>query len=416
MGPRLPAKRNKMRFLLICRDKYPPFRNDVAELFGKEMIQKNHKINWVLTSQNSCKKSFIANYLNGFVFVAKQLKETSIFTKIINRIYTFQNDLKVFRINKILNPDIIQVKDKFLSVYFCLITAKLSSAKITFWLSYPYHLEALVLYKESIGLNKLLYLYKYLFIKFTLSFILSGTVNHVFVQSEHMKNQLMKDRKHDCKITAVPMGIPEKILYLNRKTLTNEEKNLNSKRIIYLGTLSRLRKLNFLIEVFSEVQKKYPNSQLVFIGGGNDKKDEENLWKKAKILGVESQMEITGFLPMEDAWSKIHSSDIGISIYPPTPILDCASPTKLLEYMALGIPVIANEHPGQSEVLRKSRGGFCVPYEKKSFVKAILYVFDNPYKSRKMGNMGKSFVTKHYSYKEIASKVEAIYLKLIIPQ
>jgi hypothetical protein len=40
--------------------------------------------------------------------------------------------------------------------------------------------------------------------------------------------------------------------------------------------------------------------------------------------------------------------------------LNPASPTKLVEYMALGKAVVANDHPDQRMVLEQSGAGICV--------------------------------------------------------
>ncbi len=42
-------------------------------------------------------------------------------------------------------------------------------------------------------------------------------------------------------------------------------------------------------------------------------------------------------------------------------ILRAASPTKLVEYMAMGKAVVANDHPEQKRVIEESGAGYCVP-------------------------------------------------------
>ena len=92
-----------------------------------------------------------------------------------------------------------------------------------------------------------------------------------------------------------------------------------------------------------------------------------------------------------------------------------SSPTKLYESLGLGCPVIGNDLPEQGAVLRKSKGGICVKYDKDQFVKAMTYLANNKAHSKKLGNQGKDYVLKNRSYEHITHDLVKIYNNHVLP-
>jgi len=102
-----------------------------------------------------------------------------------------------------------------------------------------------------------------------------------------------------------------------------------------------------------------------------------------------------------------------LSPYYPSFALNSTSPTKLLEYMAMSRPVVANEHPEQSLVLAESGAGICVPWSEQAFAEAIEELLDDPELCRRMGANGHRWVKKNRSSRFLADVVEKRYKHLI---
>jgi glycosyltransferase involved in cell wall biosynthesis len=165
--------------------------------------------------------------------------------------------------------------------------------------------------------------------------------------------------------------------------------------------------MEFALRVLKRVLIGDNSIKLMFIGGGDYKSDEEFLWKEANKLGVAKSVIITGFLPRQDVWLYARDALVCLSPIFPTPILDCGSPTKLLEYMAMGKAVVGNDHPEQKLILSESKAGICVPYEEGAFADAVLYLLSHPTEAKMMGIKGREYVTKHKSYEDVADLVES---------
>jgi glycosyltransferase involved in cell wall biosynthesis len=80
--------------------------------------------------------------------------------------------------------------------------------------------------------------------------------------------------------------------------------------------------------------------------------------------------------------------------------------------MALGRPVVANDHPEQRLVLEQSRAGLCVPYDERAFAAAILQLLDHPEEARAMGKRGRAYAVANRDYRHIADAVALEYRRI----
>jgi glycosyltransferase involved in cell wall biosynthesis len=125
-------------------------------------------------------------------------------------------------------------------------------------------------------------------------------------------------------------------------------------------------------------------------------------------------IEITGFLPQSEALARVQQADVCLSPFYPTPMLLSTSPTKLVEYLALARPVVANNHPEQSLILRESRAGVCVPWGARYFARAVRWLMARTQDERlAMGERGREWVVKNRSYARIADDIERAVSRIL---
>jgi glycosyltransferase involved in cell wall biosynthesis len=150
------------------------------------------------------------------------------------------------------------------------------------------------------------------------------------------------------------------------------------------------------------------NASLYFVGGENQA-DIDFLRDEARRLGLADRIVFTGQLSREQAFAYVRAADVCLSPIPPSPIFDVASPTKLVEYMALAKPVVANEHPEQTQVIAASGGGLIVPWAAERFASAVVELLQDPRRAMEMGRKGREYVERHRNYATIAEQVEGVY-------
>jgi glycosyltransferase involved in cell wall biosynthesis len=400
-----PVARKVFRMLGVSSDNYPPQRVDVAVLFGEELSGRGHRIDWLLQSEAACGRSYATPWHGGTVWVGSTDLGNSLVSRIGKHLRGILHDLRVFRLARRRDYDFILVKDKFVSGVTALVAARLFGVPFLYWLSFPFPESYLIRAHDGTARYPFLYRIRGGFFHAMLYRLLLPAADHVFVQSEQMRRDVAAQGIAQEKITAVPMGIRvasfEIPQLLERGVIPRGERAL-----LYLGTLARVRRLAFLIRVLAAVVKEMPGVKLYLVGSGDEAGDEQELLKEAQRLGVTRSLVLTGQLPRHDALRYVWEADVCVSPFFPTPILNSTSPTKLIEYMAMGKAVVANDHPEQRLVIEQSGGGLCVPYEEEAFAQAILTLLRAPALALEMGVRGRRYAVEHRAYGIIADLVE----------
>lgn len=132
--------------------------------------------------------------------------------------------------------------------------------------------------------------------------------------------------------------------------------------------------------------------------------EENKIWLKwSRYLGFYFVFSIIGSFLLTGTLYSFHFS---ISPIPPIEEYIFSSPTKVVESLALGCPVIANEEIiDQKEIINDSGGGICLPYNEDEFVSNLLELSKNKIKLKAMGLNGSKFVSKNRTYNELTKRI-----------
>jgi glycosyltransferase involved in cell wall biosynthesis len=185
----------------------------------------------------------------------------------------------------------------------------------------------------------------------------------------------------------------------------------DSKVVIYLGIMTKQRKLGMLIQAFSQVKSQVTDAKLLLVGEGDDR---ANLERLAGELGVAEDILFTGRVPYGDVPDFIAAADVTVLPMPPLPFYKMGSPLKLFEYMAMAKPVVATEEiPENREVLEQSGGGILAPSASEAFASAIIKLLDSPEMAAEMGRKGRDWVLQNRSNEILARQLESACLNLL---
>ena len=273
--------KNKLSIAYLSRDEFPPQRPDVKILFGQEFQKLGHKVDWYLMARESINKSYEIDYYSGKASVSKRHDKSKLSGRLSNLFIAFAKDFK-FIFEKKFKYNILLYKDRFVSAPLVFLACKLKGISCVYWLSYPYHLEYDAVAKESSGLKKILLGIRSYLTKAMLEKLIIPLSDHVFVQSEGMKQLFTGDFPAE-KFTAVPMGFDE------ASAIAIEPHKREQPTIVYLGTLSRIRKIDFIIEAFAKAKVEGLDAKLCLIGGGEVPGDEEIIKSLIKKLGISAR-------------------------------------------------------------------------------------------------------------------------------
>jgi len=108
--------------------------------------------------------------------------------------------------------------------------------------------------------------------------------------------------------------------------------------LVYHGTLARRLGLDIGIRAVAQARSQVPNLQLRIIGAGEER---EALIALRDELGLQEQVSFSaGFVPVNQIPALIADADAGLIPLRKSSGTDIMLPTKLLEYVTMGIPCI----------------------------------------------------------------------------
>lgn len=310
---------------------------------------------------------------------------------------------------------VIQVRNLIFYGVALLIYSKLFKKKFCFWMSFPVIDATLVwikLNRNASILKKTVKVLKYFVGKIVLYKALGPYSDHMFVQSKVMKKNYVRQGIKKSNITSVPMGVDEDLIS-QIKNECHMVKTMASERIVlYVGALDRERDIELVLRAFYRAQRHYKNIRLVLIGSAINGEDIASLKRTAENLSISDKVIFLGRLNKKDVFRYIIRADVGISTIPPIDIYECSSPTKIVEYVALGLPTVANSVADQKEFIHYTKGGICVDYSESQVSDAILKILSRKsnYNIRSKHSMEKALEKRGYN--QIAIKVIRTYRKL----
>ena len=145
---------------------------------------------------------------------------------------------------------------------------------------------------------------------------------------------------------------------------SNLKKNRGGEKVrdtmVYLGSITTNRGIFQLLHLCYEVKKKITQIKLVLIGPFSEKGLYLRVIEIIKNLRIENNVEIRGPLKSIDAYPIVAKSMIGLALLLPEPNFTKSLPTKLFEYMALGLPVVVSNFPLWEDILNRYNAGVTV--------------------------------------------------------
>lgn len=401
-----------LSILLVTQDQFPPFRPAAKLIFADELSRRGHRIDWLLQASSPAVPSGAQRFAGGIAYVAPTDGGRSRWRRLRKNWLDVKNDLRIFGLLKRKRYSAIQVKDEYLAAIIALVAAKLFRVPFLYWLAYPHGDALMYVARRNIARYRLLYLVRGWLQRWLLYRVIMPSSLHVFVQSDRMRDDAVARGIPREKMTPVPSTVNLTEIR-HAESLPPIRKPAGERWIVYLGTLTRERSLDVLVEAMATVLKRAPDARLILVGSGQNPADEQWLRSEAERLGVAHAITITGWLPMYDAWAHVRAADVCVSPIPPVPIYECGSPTKLVEYMAFGKPVVANEQTEQTAVMRESGGGLLCPWSSAGFADAILELLENPDKAAQLGIAGRRYVEAFRAHSKMADVVESVYWSVL---
>lgn len=392
--------------LFLVREPYPTSRPDVVTLFGKYLPRLGVRSTYVGELNLAHAGGDVPEWGGGSTNLC--LGHGSSLRRQWGR---FWHQMRVlWRVNS-QEDVVVQVRDLALTAAFALALARVRGVPFSFWMSFPMTNAQIERGRRASWLSlreRWFPLIQGGLGHVVLHAIVLRYADHVFVQSERMRVDVVAGGVRAERVSVVPMGFDDELLSTALRQ-PRRERSAERPRVVYLGVLEQNRHSHLLLEIAERVREHYPNLLLELVGDAEDPDYGEWFRREISARQLGETVEVTGWVSREEAWERVRQADVGVSLYPRGALYDSASPTKVVESLALGVPMVVNDQPEQCAVITASGGGICVTGNPGEMALAIDSLLSGPTLIDAIAERGRRFVFTQRTYGAIAAKVAANY-------
>jgi glycogen(starch) synthase len=178
------------------------------------------------------------------------------------------------------------------------------------------------------------------------------------------------------------------------------------KMVLCVGRLVPQKGIEYFIRAIPTIASRFPEAKFIIVGEGWSR---DSLEAEARATGHRGKIRFTGFVSDKEVIDLMTSADVLVvpSIYEPFGIV-------ALEGMATGVPVVASQVGGLSEVIEHDRTGvFVYPRSPDSIAWGIGKVLTDPSYSKWLAENAKDKLEKEYSWETVAMKTVEVYKELV---
>jgi glycosyltransferase involved in cell wall biosynthesis len=145
--------------------------------------------------------------------------------------------------------------------------------------------------------------------------------------------------------------------------------------IFYHGTVTPHYGVRLLVEAAAQLRDSIPDLRVVICGEGDDLPVIRAL---ARELRVDDLLQVSGFLPQVEVLQAARRASVGVVPNLRTRLNRFALSTKLLEYVALGVPVVSADLPTIRKHFSPEEVSFFEPGDASALASALQDVFADP--------------------------------------
>ncbi len=408
------VKVTSVRLLYLTAEACPTFRADVAALFGK-WLPRFGVLSDVVAARTSQVGDAAVHWEGGRAMLCNAGSG-----RVLRHLRLFVHTLRCTLKASPAEYSAIQVRDMPLHAAIALIVARLRGLPMYYWMSYPMP-EGHLGRARSYGLSRGPLAFLWPWLRGVVGYVLLywfvlRRADHVFVTSDRMKEDVLRLGIRPEKVTPLPMGVDLDALRPHEIEPVDDARLRGRIVLVYLGTLDAPRRIDILFDMLRLVRQERPDAILLLVGGTRDSEHLTRLRATARAVGVADHVIWTGWLPTAEAWRYVRRGDVALSPFPRGDLLDSASPTKVPEYLALGLPVVCNDNPDQQALITECGCGVCTPYDSESFAAAVLELLRmSPADRDDRVARGRAMVAARRSYEVLAAQLAGVYRTLSDP-
>lgn len=166
---------------------------------------------------------------------------------------------------------------------------------------------------------------------------------------------------------------------------------------------ARSKNHRILLEVAARLRQRMPSLEIILVGDGPLRPELE---QQAERLGIRDRVQFLG--ERRDIPAILASLDVTV-----LPSSSESLSNAILESMAAGVPVIANEVGGNIELLSHGRGVLIPPNDLQALEAAILGLATDASMRENLGRIARRFAQDNFAIDQMRSRHEELYADLL---
>jgi glycosyltransferase involved in cell wall biosynthesis len=177
--------------------------------------------------------------------------------------------------------------------------------------------------------------------------------------------------------------------------------------LCYLGVMGPQDGVDYALRALAALRDEQGRTDwhAVFVGAGDTFDDMIAL---ADSLGLADQVEFTGRIPDADLVRYLSTADVCLSPDPRNPLNDVSTMNKVMEYMAMGKPIVSFELR-EARVSAGEAAVYAAANDVSEFAKLTAALLDDPGERARMGEIGKARVGGALSWARSSEALHAAY-------
>jgi len=178
--------------------------------------------------------------------------------------------------------------------------------------------------------------------------------------------------------------------------------------VAYMGRVAAARGSLLTLRALHVLRQRGKQVNWECIGSIEDSHERE-LRLLINALGLDG-VAFRGYMLSREGWRVVSRCHIGLAVLEPIPNYLESYPTKLFEYMALGLPLITSDFPLYREIVEGSGCGLCIPFgDPQALAARIEWLLEHPDEAAAMGRRGRQAVMDKYNWESEARKLVEMY-------
>jgi glycosyltransferase involved in cell wall biosynthesis len=180
---------------------------------------------------------------------------------------------------------------------------------------------------------------------------------------------------------------------------------------VYLGVMGPQDGVDYLIRAVEHVVRTFGREdiQFVLVGDGDVRPDLEAMVREK---GLEEWVYFTGRIPDEPLQEVLSTADVALAPDPKSPLNDVSTMNKVVEYMAMGLPVVSFDLK-ESRYSAGEAAVYVTPNDEHEFAQRIVELIDDPAQRQRMSEYGLQRVRECLAWEHSRRVLVQLYKELL---